>query len=485
VVNAVDALAVIDGGGERADRAVAVIGGGWAGCAAALELARVGHRVALHESSAAFGGRARCVLRDGLALDNGQHLLLGACNETLDLARRLAADHRAPPWTRSRFAILPLWSRQANALSLSTRGLPAPFGLALGMLCARGLSVADRLATLRWLARLRRSDFRVAPGATVAALFERTPAQARRRLWEPLCLAALNTPAAAASAQVFADVLRATFAAGKDGADLVVPSAGLAEFLPEPAVRRLRAAGHMVLAASTAQVRDITLAGVAIDVEQRQVVAPAAIVAVGPHQLASAFDAGLVARHPAIAEALRMTAGLRYAPVTTIYLGYAAALPLPQGLVRLDDAPGQWVFDRADILARAAAGGGPEGGNNDASGRAPPDGIQALLAVVISGNRSQEESGHAALVAAADGQLRRLHCGVPQLRWSQVIVEKRATYVCTPGLMRPRCGRLADRVYLAGDYTCQELPATLEAAVRSGIAAARALSEDFAACAPD
>ncbi len=311
------------------------------------------------------------------------------------------------------------------------------------------------------------------------------PARARRRLWEPLCLAALNTPAAEASAQVFADVLRATFAAGKDGADLVVPSAGLAEFLPEPAVRHLQAAGHAVVAASTAEVRDITVAGVTIDVGQRQVVAPAAIVAVGPHQLASAFDASLAARHPAIAEALRMTAGLCYAPITTIYLGYAAALPLPKGLVRLDDGPGQWVFDRADILARAAAGRGPDGGNDDASGRAPPDGMQALLAVVISGNRTLEDSGHAALVAAADGQLRRLHSGVPQLCWSQVIEEKRATYACTPGLARPRCGKLADRVYLAGDYTCHELPATLEAAVRSGTAAARALAEDIASRVPD
>jgi monoamine oxidase len=71
-----------------------------------------------------------------------------------------------------------------------------------------------------------------------------------------------------------------------------------------------------------------------------------------------------------------------------------------------------------------------------------------------------------------------LRPSLPPLRWSQVIAEKRATYSCVPATAHPQCGRLTGRVYLAGDYTYPAFPATLEAAVRSGVAAARAVIAD-------
>jgi len=101
-----------------------------------------------------------------------------------------------------------------------------------------------------------------------------------------------------------------------------------------------------------------------------------------------------------------------------------------------------------------------------------------MLAVVISASGAHERLTHAALVAAADAQLRRLSPGLPPCAWSQVIAEQRATYACTPGRVRPAGPRLAPGLYLAGDYVDAEYPATLEAAVRSGLAAARALIAD-------
>ena len=337
------------------DGPVAVIGGGWAGCAAAVELARHGHRVELYESAPVLGGRARRVIRDGLALDNGQHLLLGAYRETLALAAALRTDGDGPAWATSALAMGPLARGQHNALALTARALPAPFGLALGLLGASGLSVTERLATLRWFARLRRADFRVAPGATVSAMLAGVPRRARERLWEPLCLAALNTPPGRASAQVFANVLQAAFDADADAARLVLPRIDLGDAFPDPAARWLRARGHAVHTATPARVLAIGTDGVDIDVRGRRLRRRAAIVAVGPHQLHTAFDRALAQENPEIAAALGATGRLTYEPITTLYLGYAAEHRLPRGLVRLDDAPGQWIFDRSDILARAAA----------------------------------------------------------------------------------------------------------------------------------
>jgi hypothetical protein len=159
-------------------------------------------------------------------------------------------------------------------------------------------------------------------------------------------------------------------------------------------------------------------------------------------------------------------AAFEWVPIVTVYLGYGGALAVPPRLTRLDDRPGQWLFDRSDILARAA--------------RTMPSGIATLVSVVMSVRGAHAELAHPALVAAVDTQLRRLASDVPSLAWSQVIAERRATYACLPALARPACGRIAERVYLAGDYTYPAFPATLEAAVRSGTAAARALLGDFA-----
>jgi uncharacterized protein with NAD-binding domain and iron-sulfur cluster len=95
--------------------------------------------------------------------------------------------------------------------------------------------------------------------------------------------------------------------------------------------------------------------------------------------------------------------------------------------------------------------------------------------VVISANGPHDALPQEALAAAVEAQLRRLAPALPPRRWQRVIAERRATYACTPGLARPGTGRLAPGLYVAGDYTDADFPATLEAAVRSGIAAANAL----------
>src|SRR5690348_4226928 len=100
--------------------------------------------------------------------------------------------------------------------------------------------------------------------------------------------------------------------------------------------------------------------------------------------------------------------------------------------------------------------------------------MRSLDAVVISAGGPHSPLDPGALAGATHGQLRRPARGVAPLVWSRVIEEKRATYACVRGLARPSCGRLVDRVGLAGDYAYEAFPATLEAAVRSGRIAARA-----------
>jgi len=402
-------------------------------------------------------------MRDGLPLDNGEHLLLGAYVDTLALAATLRDGDAHAAWRIASLAIRPLAKRQDNAIAFATHDLPGSLGLAAGFLCARGLGWRERMTTLRWFARQRARGFRCAPDKTVEALLAELSPRVRDNLWAPLCVAALNTPPERASAQAFLHVLRETFGAGAGATAMVVPRSGLGDAIPERTAQWLAARGHAVRTSARTRVRAIDGDGVVLETAGRTQRADIVVVAVGPHQLRQAFAPEVAARHPGIAAALRAVDAFDYEPITTAYLGYASAVPLPQGLLRLDERPGQWLFDRDDILRRAEL--------------APPPGVRALLSVVISAHGPHEALDHATLVDAIDAQLRRL-ASMPALCWSQVIEEKRATYACTPGLARPAAGRIADRVFLAGDYTDATLPATLEAAVRSGFAAARSVRSE-------
>ena len=181
---------------------VAVIGAGYAGLAAAVELAAAGAAVEVFEASRTPGGRARAVEFDGLRVDNGAHILVGAYGETLRLMRRVGAD--ATRLLRR----TPLHLEFPGEFRMRAPRLPSPLHTALALLLARGLDAREKLGAIRLMRGLQANGYRIEPDRSVADWLEQlgTPPRQRRFLWEPLCIAALNTPAADASAQVLASV---------------------------------------------------------------------------------------------------------------------------------------------------------------------------------------------------------------------------------------------------------------------------------------
>src|SRR5690242_12515956 len=203
---------------------IPIVGGGWAGCAAAQSLVEHGYRVALYEMSPTLGGRARRVVRDGLPLDNGQHLLLGAYVEARRAIAIANGDAIASRLVQRPLAIAPFASTQSGAFAFHARRLPSPWGLLVGLLAAKGLPWRDRIATTRWFADLRKRAYHVDEGATAAEMIATAPAGVRERLLNPLCISALNTGPARASAQVFANVLRVAFDGASGASDMLLPS---------------------------------------------------------------------------------------------------------------------------------------------------------------------------------------------------------------------------------------------------------------------
>jgi hydroxysqualene dehydroxylase len=423
---------------------IAVVGGGYSGFAAAVTLAAAGREVTVFETARTLGGRARRVDSHGAPVDNGAHILLGAYEQLLRLLRMVHGDGAERELLERRRLII----EQPGVFRLRTPTLPAPWHLAAALFTMRGVARGDRMRTVGFARRVARAGFRCSPQLTVAALLADQPPAVVRLLWEPLCIGALNTPLEMASAQVFLNVLRFAFSRRARDSDLLLPRVDLSTLFPDPAAAFVTDRGGAIRSGTPASNVATTDAAVEVAVGYTRERYDLAVIAVGPHQLAHLLDT----KSGAVAQALARVGAFGFEPITTVYLQYPQRLKLSQPLLKLDGAPGQWLFDREALDASAG-----------------------LAAVVISTEGSGEKIPHEALAKAIDAQLRRLLPPLPPPSWTQVIAERRATYACTPALARPAPGPLLPRVYLAGDYTDAELPATLEAAARSGVAAARSL----------
>jgi len=267
----------------------------------------------------------------------------------------------------------------------------------------------------------------------------------REWLWEPLAIAALNTPAAEADAQVFANVLRDSVFRSRADSDLLLPRRDLSSLLPDAALewlgRRgttLRLGTRVMAIAQEPQAWSVRIASGADRYD-------AVVCAVAPFQL----DA-VLPRHPALAPLRAGVGSLRHEPITTVYLQYDISVRLPFPMIGLSGGHVQWVFDRETL-----------------------SGSRGLLAAVISASGAHSALPPDVLATLAHREVAAALGTLPAPRWTKVITEKRATFACTPGAFRPGVGTALPGLFIAGDYIASDYPATLESAVRSGIAAAR------------
>ena len=418
---------------------LAVVGTGWAGLTAAVQAVSDGWSVTLFDMSGDPGGRARTVEVDGRVCDNGQHILVGAYSATLAQMRRVGVD---PAVVLMR---CPLTLVEPDGKGLRLRAGHPITSFAAAVLSHPRWTLAVRLGVLRRAATWALRGFEAGPHRTVADLCRGWPEAALRELIEPLCVAALNTPAQEASAVVFLRVLRDALFSGPGASDLLLPSAPLGELFPAKALQWLQQHGAQWrprqrvtrLEASTGA---WTVDGEAFDAVVLACPAPEAARLASPHAPEWAQVAGQ----------------LQYEPIVTVLLDCPGAT-LASPMVSLTNGPAQFAFD----LGRVAHQPG-------------------VFSFVVSGAREWVEAGRQATAEAVQAQAL---AAFPMGTWpcaprvAAVLAEKRATFRCTAGLERPP-SRVASGLWAAGDYVAGPYPATLEGAVRAGLQAAQGVSAE-------
>jgi len=422
---------------------IAVIGGGYAGLAAAVSLAQQNIPVTLFEAGKTLGGRARGVVYRGVSMDNGQHILLGAYRETLRLMALSGVKQNA-------VLRLPLALTIPGHFALKTPALPAPLHLIAGLLLAQGLPLSERLAAIRFAVALRLRNFRLAQDMSVASLLAlyRQDGKIGRLLWEPLCLAALNTPIQQASAQVFLNVLRDSFSHARSDSDVVLPRTDLSSLFPLAAGEFIREHGGKIITGR--RIRSIEHDGgnFTLGWENGADTFSQVICATAPQHTLPLL-AGLADMAPT----MKMLNGFDYQPIATIYLQYPHDTCLPGPMLGLTGEFSQWVFDRG--LTHGTPG---------------------LLAVIISAEGEYQDWPAEQLAGKVHDELQQAFA-LPAPLWHKVIIERRASFACTVGLERPGQTTGLKNFYLAGDYTAGDYPATIEGAVRSGVKCAALISQ--------
>ncbi len=421
---------------------VAVIGGGLAGITAALDCAAAGARVTLVEVRPRLGGAAYSFEREGLQMDNGQHVFLRCCTAYRALLARIGGERGVSVQRRLE---IPVFSPDGPPITLRRSGLPAPLHLAGALARYSYLRLPQRLGAARAALALGRLDPEK-PGLDERNLGEwlaahGQDAQAVAALWDLIALPTLNLPAAQASLALGAFVFRKGLLERSDAGDIGFHRRPLSEIVGEPAERALRAAGVELLLGWRAQ--ELRSAGAAFEVRggEEGLSAEAVVVAL-PHARAAKLI------EPLDPAAAARAGALREEPIVNLHVVYDRLVcqrPFAAGV----RTPVQYVFDRS------AAGGVGEG--------------QQYLAVSLSGAEREMSTSVDELRQRFLPALAALFPRARAARVERFLVtrEHAATFRAQPGSAALRCGprTATPGLALAGAWTATGWPATLEGAV--------------------
>ncbi len=441
---------------------VVVIGGGFAGLAAGVSLGALGFRVAVLEGKPTLGGRAYSFVDEdtGDFVDNGQHVLMGCYHETLDFLDQIGTRGQLIFHRNLEIEMLDGPGRRAR---VKTVPLPGPFHMSGALLGYGHLSLGERLRIISGGSRLMylrsRSRDRLRR-ISVAELMDELGQsdRARRYFWYPIAIATLNDEPELASAALFAEVLKRAFFSRRGDSAFVYSRVGLSDLYCGAARDAIENAGGVVATRAIVEGFDFDANSAITAVRLRdgsRLSGANYIVAVPPQQCLKLMPEAAIA-DPFFS---RIHA-LKSSPIVCVHVWLDREVT-DSAFVGFIGAQTQWMFNKRRIFEQ--------------HGERHP----GYLSFVISGARKLVDSSNGELLDLVINDLRTM---IPAARNASVVKalvlkEKHATMAPDPlsDLSRPETITPIPNLFLAGDWIQTGLPATIESAVVSGRAAAKAI----------
>ncbi len=437
---------------------LAIVGGGLAGLAAAVAAVERGFHVELFEQAPAPGGRAGSYhdVRVGQLVDLSPHVAMGCCTNLLDFCRRTETADGF-----DRYATLHFFGPDGTRCDFAAnRWLPPPLHLLPPLRRLGYLKGSDRRAIGRAMLRLARyRDTDVADSPTMDEWLcrQRQPENAVRRFWTVVLESALGDSldhvSVTAARKVFVDGFMAT----RSAYEVLIPRLPLGEIWQSAGNWLTRRGAKLRMRSRVER----------LEVDGRRFLGVVqgdglcrrfdhVVLAVSWKQLGTLLGAELLKQIPR-AEA---GTGLNSSPITAVHLWFdRSIMDLPHAALigRLS----QWVFQ----------------GNRHATPQAEP----AIFhyTVVISASQALADRDPRQVLQEVLGELQAIWplAGEAKLVYHRVLTQPGAVFSVQPGCeaKRPAQRTPIDGLYLAGDWTATDWPATMEGAVRSGYLAIEAL----------
>jgi len=433
---------------------VLIIGGGWAGLSAAIKLIDNGKSVCILEAAKQLGGRARQVQYKEHSVDNGTHIMVGAYIETLRLIKKVhTISHNG---IASKFNESDLLERQElslhykqlnNTISIPHISLPAPFNIIFSFLFTKGITIKEKILILSLGSKIKLNRIKLTSDINLKEFLiqQRQTERIIQIIWEPLCLAIMNTPIKLTSTEIFLHVIKDAFFKSRCASDLLFFKTNLSDTFPTPAQNYIKKHGgeikYVQAVTSLKKEQDYYIASTRTHSFQAKDI----IIATAPIATKKILES--LIPNAAVETLLHQLTQFNYQPICTVYLQYPDSVQCERIMQGFIGTTSQWMFDRS--LTNQAG----------------------FISIIISSEGSHMEWDNPKLIKEVTNELNQFYPHWPQPIDAFVIREKRATFTASVNINRIRPTNKTDinNIWLAGDYTNTYYPATLEGAVRSGL----------------
>jgi zeta-carotene desaturase len=429
---------------------VAIVGGGLAGLAAGCALADDGYRVQLYERRPYLGGRASSYQHPatGEVVDNCQHVLLGCCTNLIDLYRRSGVEDKVRWFDRLHF--LEPGGRDSI---IELTSLPAPLHTSPSFLASKALSLRDKVGIARAMLKMRKDVGDDGRSFLEWLRAHRQTERSIQRFWAPVLVSALNEDLDRSSTRYAAQVFRESFLKSAQAGRMGIPAIPLSD-LYSAAGEYIRHRGGEVIFRASVENFKANDRGVKLCVGGAEISSDFAVIAAPFNTIVN-----LLPDDDGSRQLREQLSRFESSPITGIHLWFDRQITDLEHAVLLDRTI-QWMFHKSKLLNRTGEG--------------------SYVELVVSSSKSLVESGRQEIIDLAVRELADFFPIVKnaKLEKATVIKEVHATYSPKPGVDQYRPSQTSpwQRVFLAGDWTQTNWPATMEGAVRSGYMAAEAIS---------